>query len=101
MGYKVLKRPRIDIDDFIHKKDEFLRDFEVSFQVGSLGEPVSVFLKEEDITDLDTEAHDIPVEEPIVDSAETFHDEDLTPTLDLLDEDLNLLQEIELIDEDF
>ena len=41
----------IDIDDFIHKKDEFLRDFEVSFQVGSLGEPVSVFLKEEDITD--------------------------------------------------
>ena len=57
--------------------------------------------KEEDITDFDTEAHDIPVEEPIVDSAETFHDEDLTGTLDLLDEDLNLLQEIELIDEDF
>ena len=57
--------------------------------------------KEEDITDLDTEAHDIPVEELIVDSAETFHDEDLTGTLDLLDEDLNLLQEIELIDEDF
>ena len=59
------------------------------------------YKKEEDITDFDTEAHDIPVEEPIVDSAETFHDEDLTGTLDLLDEDLNLLQEIELIDEDF
>ena len=48
----LIEKKEIDIDDFIHKKDEFLRDFEVSFQVGSLGEPVSVFLKEEDITDL-------------------------------------------------
>ena len=48
----LIDKKEIDIDDFIHKKDEFLRDFEVSFQVGSLGEPVSVFLKEEDITDL-------------------------------------------------
>ena len=48
----LIDKKEIDIDDFKHKKDEFLRDFEVSFQVGSLGEPVSVFLKEEDITDL-------------------------------------------------
>ena len=48
----LIEKKEIDIDDFIHKKDEFLRDFEVSFRVGSLGEPVSVFLKEEDITDL-------------------------------------------------
>ena len=48
----LIDKKEIDIDDFIHKKDEFLRDFEVSFQVGSLGEPVSVFLKQEDITDL-------------------------------------------------
>jgi len=48
----LIVKKEIDIDDFIHKKDEFLSDFEVSFQVGSLGEPVSVFLREEDITDL-------------------------------------------------
>ena len=48
----LIDKKEIDIDGFIHKKDEFLRDFEVSFQIGSLGEPVSIFLKEEDITDL-------------------------------------------------
>ena len=48
----LIDKKEIDIDDFKHKKDEFLRDFEVSFQVGSLGEPVSVFLGEEDITNL-------------------------------------------------
>ena len=48
----LIDKKEIDIDNFIHKKDEFLMDFEVSFQVGSLGEPVSIFLKEEDITDL-------------------------------------------------
>ena len=48
----LIEKKEIDIDDFIDKEDEFLKDFEVSFQVGSLGEPVSVFLKEEDITDL-------------------------------------------------
>ena len=48
----LIDKKEIDINNFIHNKDEFLRDFEVSFQVGSLGEPVSVFLKEEDITDL-------------------------------------------------
>ena len=48
----LIEKKEIDIDDFIHKWDEFLRDFEVSFQIGSLGEPVSIFLKEEDITDL-------------------------------------------------
>ncbi len=48
----LIDKKEIDIDNFIHKKDEFLMDFEVSLQVGSLGEPVSIFLKEEDITDL-------------------------------------------------
>ena len=48
----LIDKKEIDIDDFIQKKDEFLKDFEVSFQVGSLGEPVSVFLKEENITGL-------------------------------------------------
>ena len=48
----LIDKKEIDIDGFIHKKDEFLRHFEDSFQVGSLGEPVSVFLKEEDITNL-------------------------------------------------
>jgi len=48
----LIEKKEIDIDDFIHKKDEFLKDFDVSFQVGTLREPVSVFLKEEDITDL-------------------------------------------------
>jgi len=48
----LIEKEGIDIDDFIHKEDKFLREFKVSFQVGSLGEPVSVFLKEEDITDV-------------------------------------------------
>ena len=48
----LIEKKEIDIDDFIYKKEEFLRDFMVSFQVGSIGEPVSVFLKEEDITNL-------------------------------------------------
>ena len=48
----LIEKKGIDIDDFIHKKDEFLREFDVSFQVGSPGEPVSVFLNQEDITEL-------------------------------------------------
>ena len=48
----LIEKKEIDVVDFIDKKDEILRDFEVSFKVGSLGEPVSVFLKEEDITDI-------------------------------------------------
>jgi len=48
----LIDKKEIDIDNFKFKQDEFLKDFEVSFQIGSLGEPVSVFLKEEDITDL-------------------------------------------------
>ena len=42
----------IDIKSFTEKKEEFLKDFDVTFQIGSLGEPVSVFLKDEDITNL-------------------------------------------------
>jgi len=48
----LIDKKGIDIDNFIYKKDEFLSEFEVSFQVGSMGEPVSVFLREEDITNL-------------------------------------------------
>ena len=48
----LIDKKEIDINDFIHNKDEFLRDFEVSFHIGSLGEPVSIFLKEKDITNL-------------------------------------------------
>ena len=48
----LIEKKEIDIDDFIYKKEEFLRDFMVSFQVGSIGEPVSVFLGKEDITSL-------------------------------------------------
>ena len=40
----------VGIEDFKNKKKELLNDFEVAFQIGTLGEPVSVFLKEEDIT---------------------------------------------------
>ena len=46
----LIDKKEIDIDDFILKKDEFLKDFEVSFKIDSLWEPVSVFLKDEDIT---------------------------------------------------
>ena len=34
-------------------------------------------------------------------SNETFHDEDLTETLDLTEKDIDLSREIELVDEDF
>tara|TARA_B100001123_G_scaffold372035_1_gene435648 strand:+ start:1293 stop:1985 length:693 start_codon:yes stop_codon:yes gene_type:complete len=48
----LIEKKEIDINNFIKMKDELLMDFEVSLEVGSLGEPVSIFLKEEDITSL-------------------------------------------------
>ena len=42
----------IAIKEFLQKQEVLIKDFEVSFQIGSLGEPVSIFLKEEDITNL-------------------------------------------------
>ena len=44
---------------------------------------------------------DIPKEKTLLDSSETYPDEDLSDMVSLLDEDLNLAQEIDLIDEDF
>ena len=56
---------------------------------------------EEELVDLDSVAGDIPVEETLVDSAEIYHDEDLSGTEGLLEDDLILGDEIELVDEDF
>ncbi len=56
---------------------------------------------EEEFVDLDSVADDIPVEETLVDSAEIYHDEDLSGTEGLLKDDFILGVEIELVDEDF
>jgi len=56
---------------------------------------------EEEFVDLDSVADDIPVEETLVNSADTYHDEDLSGTGGLLDDDLILGDEIDLVDEDF
>jgi len=55
---------------------------------------------EEEIEDLDNVADDITVEETLVDSTDTYHDEDLSGTEGLQD-DLILGDEIDLVDEDF
>ncbi len=56
---------------------------------------------EEEFLDLDSVADDIPVEETLVDSADTYHDEDLSGTEGLQEDDLILGDEIDLVDEDF
>jgi len=56
---------------------------------------------EEELVDLDSVADDIPVEETLVDSADTYHDEDLSGTEGLQEDDLILGDEIDLVDEDF
>ena len=56
---------------------------------------------EGEFVDLDSVADDIPVEETLVDSADTYHDEDLSGTEGLQDDDLILGDEIDLVDEDF
>jgi len=56
---------------------------------------------EEEFVDLDSVAEDIPVEETLVDSTDTYHDEDLSGTEGLQDDDLILGDEIDLVDEDF
>ena len=48
-----------------------------------------------------SEAVDIPEGKNLIDSSETYPDEDLSDMVSLLDEDLDLPQEIDLIDEDF
>ena len=56
---------------------------------------------EGEFVDLDSVANDIPVEETLVDSADTYHDEDLSGTEGLQEDDLILGDEIDLVDEDF
>ena len=56
---------------------------------------------EEELVDIDSVADDIPVEETLVDSAEIYHDEDLSGTEGLQEDDLILGDEIDLVDEDF
>jgi len=56
---------------------------------------------EEEFVDLDSVADDIPVEETLIDSADSYHDEDLSDTEGLQEDDLILGDEIDLVDEDF
>jgi len=56
---------------------------------------------EEELVDLDSVADDIPVEETLVDSADNYHDEDLSGIAGLHEDDLILGDEIDLVDEDF
>lgn len=48
----LIEKKEIDVNSFLENKDELIKDFEVTFQIGSLGEPVSIFLKGTDITNL-------------------------------------------------
>jgi len=56
---------------------------------------------EGEFVDIDSVTDDIPVEETLVDSADTYHDEDLSGIEGLQEDDLILGDEIDLIDEDF
>jgi len=56
---------------------------------------------EGEFVDIDSVADDIPVEETLVDSTDTYHDEDLSGAEGLQEDDLILGDEIDLIDEDF
>ena len=52
---------------------------------------------EGEFVDIDSVADDIPVEETLVDSADTYHDEDLSGTEGLQEDDLILGDEIDLV----
>ena len=56
---------------------------------------------EEGFADLVADAHDIPEEEPIVDSTEDIPDKKSGSSAKRVDDGLNLADEIDLIDEDF
>ena len=60
-----------------------------------------IYENEEEFVDLDSVADDIPVEETLVDSADNYHDEDLSGIAGLQEDDLILGDEIDLVDEDF
>ena len=59
------------------------------------------FVQDDDFVPPSPEVLDIPEEKTLLDSSETYPDEDLSDMVSLLDEDLDLPQEIDLIDEDF
>ena len=48
----LIGKKEIDVNSFLDKKDDLIKDFDVTFQIGSLGEPVSIFLKGTNITNL-------------------------------------------------
>ena len=48
----LIEKKEINLKNFTEKSEDLLKDFDVTFHIGSLGEPVSVFLKDEDITNL-------------------------------------------------
>jgi len=48
----LIEQRAIVIEDFETNKKEIQEDFQVTFGIGSLGEPVNIFLKGQDITDL-------------------------------------------------
>jgi len=56
---------------------------------------------EEDFEELESEPHDIPEEEPIVDSTEDIPDKKSGGSAKRVDDELDLADEIDLIDEDF
>jgi len=56
---------------------------------------------EGEFVDLDSVADDIPEEETLLDSADNYHDEDLSGIAGLHEDDLILGDEIDLVDEDF
>jgi len=59
------------------------------------------YKNEGDSLDINSMADDIPEEETLVDSADTYHDEDLSGIAGLHEDDLILGDEIDLVDEDF
>ena len=63
---------------------------------------IDFYKKEQEENDKSiSEFNNTSIERQSNETSETFHDEDLTGTLDLLEEDLNVSQEIELVDEEF
>lgn len=48
----LIEKNGISITDLKEKKEKILKDFEVSFEIGLLGEPVNIFLKGKNITNL-------------------------------------------------
>ena len=59
------------------------------------------YKKDHENEEFEPSNYNTPTLKHSLDSNETFHDEDISGTLDLLDEDLDVSREIELVDEDF